>query len=77
MMKVLAYIIENPGVTIDDIAVAVSLALQNGENLKAYVWADAAIKKYPDSPVISALYLTSMRTVGRADDARIYLDTLS
>lgn len=39
MMQVLAYLLEEKDVTESDNAVAISLALQNGENLKAYVWA--------------------------------------
>jgi hypothetical protein len=61
MMKVLAYLLEEPDATDDDAAVAISLALQNGENLKAYVWASNAIKKYPKSAKINALYLTTLR----------------
>jgi Tfp pilus assembly protein PilF len=61
MMKVLAYLLEEPDATDDDAAVAISLALQNGENLKAYVWASNAIKKYPQSAKINALYLTTLR----------------
>ncbi|MFZ2255815.1 MAG: hypothetical protein WAW59_08100 [Patescibacteria group bacterium] len=52
MMKVLAYLLEEADATPDDAMVAISLALQNGENLKAYVWASNAIKKYSDSPSI-------------------------
>jgi hypothetical protein len=77
MMRVLAYLIAEPDVTEDDIAVAISLALQNGENLKAYVWANNALIKYRDSPTIVALSLTSMRLIGKKDDARTYLETLS
>lgn len=63
MMKVLAYLLEEKDATADDAAVAISLALQNGENLKAYVWASNSIKKYPESIQIHALYLTSLRTI--------------
>lgn len=77
MMKVLAYILEEPESTVDDAAVAISLALQSGENLKAYVWSSNAIKKYNDAPSIIALHLTAMRMVGKMDDAELYLSTLS
>ena len=77
MMRVLAYLIAEPDATEDDTAVAISLALQNGENLKAYVWASNALIRYKDSPTIVALSLTSMRLIGKKDDARAYLDTLS
>jgi hypothetical protein len=76
MMRVLAYLIAEPDATEDDTAVAISLALQNGENLKAYVWASNALVKYKDSPTIVALALTSMRLVGKTDDARAYFSTL-
>jgi tetratricopeptide (TPR) repeat protein len=77
MMRVLAYLIAEPDATEDDTAVAISLALQNGENLKAYVWASNALIRHKDSPMIVALSLTSMRLVGKKDDARAYLSTLS
>lgn len=77
MMRVLAYLIAEKDATEDDTAVAISLALQNGENLKAYVWASNALVKYKDSPTIIALSLTSTRLVGKKDDARAYLDRLS
>jgi hypothetical protein len=76
MMRVLAYLIAEKDATEDDTAVAISLALQNGENLKAYVWASNALVKYKDSPTIIALSLTSTRLVGKKDDARAYLDRL-
>ncbi len=65
MMKVLAYLLEEKDATADDASVAISLALQNGENLKAYVWASNAIKRYPDSVSINALYLNSLRKAGK------------
>lgn len=76
MLWVLAYLLEESDATPDDAAVAISLALQSWQNLKAYVWADNSIKKYKDSPTIIALYLTSMRMVGKSQDAQKYLDTL-
>lgn len=76
MLKVLAYIMEDKEATADDAAVAISLALQNWENLKAYVWSNNSIKKYPDSINIVALYLMSMRTSGKFDDIERYLDSL-
>jgi hypothetical protein len=77
MMRVLAYLIAEPDATEDDAAVAISLALQNGENLKAYVWANNALIRYKDSPTIIALSLTSMRLIGKKDDARASLEKLS
>ncbi len=76
MMQVLAYLLEEKDVTESDNAVAISLALQNGENLKAYVWAWNAIKKYPDSAMIAALYITASRMVWKSADATAYLATL-
>lgn len=76
MLKVLAYLLEEPDATADDAAVAISLALQNGENLKAYVWASNAIKKYSDSVSVNALYLTALRTSGKLQDAQEHIYTL-
>lgn len=39
MMKVLSYLTQEPDASVDDFAVAISLALSNGENIRAYVWA--------------------------------------
>lgn len=77
MLTVLAYLLAEPDVSEDDITVAVSLALERGENLKAYVWASNAIKKYPNSEKIAAIYLTSMRTIGRKEAASEYINTLT
>ena len=77
MMKVLAYLLEEPDATDDDAAVAISLALQNGENLKAYVWASNAIKKYPQSAKINALYLTTLRASWKFKEAQDHIYTLS
>lgn len=76
MMKVLAYLLEEKDATADDAAVAISLALQNGENIKAYVWASNAIKKYRDSVIINALYLTALRTSWKLEDAQEHLYSL-
>ena len=76
MLRVLAYLLEEPDSTVDDAAVAISLALERWENLKAYVWSSNAIKKYPSAPSIVALHITTMRRVGKSGDAQAYLDTL-
>lgn len=39
MQKVLAYLLQESDVTEDDYAVAVSLAFEQGENIRAYAWA--------------------------------------
>lgn len=76
MMKVLAYLLEWSNTTPDDAAVAISMALGNWENLKAYVWASNAIKKYPDSSIVIGLYLSSLRTVWKLKEAQEFLYTL-
>lgn len=55
---------------------AISLALQNGENLKAYVWATNAVKRYPDSEQVLSLYITTMRVIGKTQDTLLYIDSL-
>jgi len=76
MLKVLAYLLDEEDATHEDAATAISLALQNGENLKAYVWANSALKKYNDNPNIVSLYLTTLRMIGKPQDALLYIDTL-
>jgi tetratricopeptide (TPR) repeat protein len=73
MMKVLGYLMQEPDVTEDDAAVAISLALAQGENVRAYSWAELALKKYPKSRIVSWLYLTSLRLMGRGEDGLRFL----
>jgi uncharacterized protein HemY len=76
MMKVLGYLLQEEDMTEDDAAVAVSLALQNGENLRAYVWAESAFKKHSMSPILAGLLMNSMRLVGKTQDAEDFVKTL-
>jgi tetratricopeptide (TPR) repeat protein len=76
MLRVLAYLLQEADATEDDAAVAISLALENGENLKAYIWSTDAAKRYQKSPIIAALYMTSMRLVGKPEDAMKYIESL-
>lgn len=77
MMKVLGYLLQEDDATEDDAAVAISLALEEGENMKAYVWAENAFKKYPDSSIVAGLYLTTLRLIGKTIEAKNTLTTLT
>ena len=62
MTKVLGYLLQEPDVTEDDYAVAVSLALKTGENTRAYAWSYAGMEKFPTSKILTPLYLSSLRS---------------
>lgn len=76
MLKVLSYLIQEADVTEDDYAVAISLALREGENIRAYAWAYAGIEKYQNSPILTPLYLTALRVNGKTRDIPPYIATL-
>ncbi|MBC7503517.1 hypothetical protein H7169_00940 [Candidatus Gracilibacteria bacterium] len=77
MLKVLTYLLQESDVTEDDYAVAVSLALREGENIRAYAWSYAAIEKYPQSHLLIPLYLSALRLNGKTQEIPIYIKTLS
>lgn len=76
MMKVLSYLTQEPDASVDDFAVAISLALSNGENIRAYVWAWEGLKKHPNSPIILPLYINALRVLGKVEDAKIVIESL-
>lgn len=77
MLKVLSYLIQEQDVTEDDYAVAISLALREWENTRAYAWSYAAIEKYKDSTVLIPLYLSALRINGKAQEIKSFIHTLS
>lgn len=76
MQKVLAYLLQESDVTEDDYAVAVSLAFEQGENIRAYAWAHQWVQKFPDSKILAPLYMQALRLVGKNHDATRYLGSL-
>jgi predicted Zn-dependent protease len=77
MLKVLSYLLQETDVTADDYAVAISLALREGENIRAYAWSYAGIERYPNSPILIPLYLSSLRLNGKSSEIPDYIHTLS
>lgn len=77
MIKVLSYLISEPDAVEDDFAVAISLAFSRGENARAYVWAMQGLEKFPNSKKLTALYMTSLRIIGRWDEVEWFVATLS
>lgn len=67
MIKVLSYLLQEPDVTEDDFAVAISLALSRGENVRAFAWAQEGMRQFPYSPIVFPLYLSSLRVNGQSD----------
>lgn len=77
MMKVLTYLVQEHDASVDDFAVAISLALSQGENLRAYVWAGDGLKRYPNSPILTPLYVSCLRVIGKSSDAETVIESLS
>lgn len=76
MLKVLSYLLQESDVTEDDYAVAISLALREWENTRAYAWSYAGIEKYKNSLILTPLYLSALRLNGKSNDIPRYIDTL-
>lgn len=76
MLKVLSYLIQESDVTEDDYAVAISLALREWENIRAYAWSYAAIEKYKNSPILTPLYLSALRLNDKASEIPVFVSTL-
>lgn len=76
MMKVLSYLLQEAEVTEDDFAVAISLALHQWENTKAYAWAYTSIEKYKNSTLLIPLYLSALRINGKFHDTIEYVLSL-
>jgi tetratricopeptide (TPR) repeat protein len=77
MTKVLGHLLQESSVTEDDYAVAISLALERGENVRAYVWAGQGLRVYPNSAILAPLLVTALRLIGREDDVRATIESLS
>lgn len=77
MLKVLSYLLQETDVTEDDYAVAISLALRQGENIRAYAWSYAAIIRFPGSQILTPLYISALRLNGRSHEIPSYIQTLS
>ena len=77
MLKVLSYLLQESDITEDDYAVAISLALREGENIRAYAWSYSGIEKYPHSDLLIPLYLSALRLNGRSQEIPEYIKTLT
>ncbi len=77
MKKVLGYLLQEKDVTEDDYAVAISLAFEQGENIRAFAWSHEGMRKFPDSKRLIPLYIESLRLTGKIGDAQKYIDELA
>ena len=77
MLKVLSYLLQESDVTEDDYAVAISLALRQWENIRAYAWSYSAIARFPASQILTPLYISALRLNGRSHEIPPYIQTLS
>lgn len=77
MLKVLSYLIQETDATEDDFAVAISLALYQWENTRAYAWSYTGIDKYKNSILLMPLYLSALRINGKFSDTISYVEALS
>lgn len=76
MIKVLSYLLQSEDVTIDDFAVAISVALDNGEIERAKSWAQEALARFPESDIIRPLLITAYRMNGEANLAKDMFATI-
>ncbi len=74
MIKVLNYLLQEDDALENDFAVGISLSLEKWDIDRAKSWATRWLEKYPNSPVITPLFLSSLRLNGEASGA---LDILS
>lgn len=76
MLKVLSYLIQETDATEDDFAVAISLALHQWENTRAYAWAYTAMDRYKNSVILMPLYLSALRINWKFTDTVTYVEKL-
>ena len=76
MKKVLTYLLQETDVKEDDYAVAISLAIRQGEYVRAYSWAHEGLDTFANSKALTPLYIQSLRLVGRTSDAKLYISNL-
>lgn len=77
MKKVLGYLLQENDVTEDDFAVAISLAVEQEEFLRAYSWAYEGVTLFPDSHILLPLYLQSLRLAGNVHEAQMVIHGLT
>lgn len=76
MTKVLAYLLQEEDASEDDFGVAISLAFETNNLTRAYSWAYAGITKFPNSKILSPLYVQSLRLMKKNSEANIYISRL-
>jgi tetratricopeptide (TPR) repeat protein len=69
MIKVLSYLLAEPDVTEDDYAVGISTAIMDGQYARAESWAKSGLERFPDSHIITPLYIQSLRLLSQTDSA--------
>lgn len=77
MQKVLSYLLQEQDVSEDDFSVAISLALSQGQNSRAYSWAYQWITQFPGSKMLIPLYVQTLRLSWRVSEARSFMTNLS
>ena len=69
MLKVVNYLLQEQDATEDDFAVGISMAIQDGQYTRAVSWSRAGRDRFIDSPLITPLYIQSLRLDGQIDNA--------
>jgi tetratricopeptide (TPR) repeat protein len=77
MLKVLNYLLRSDGVSDDDFAVAVSVALDEWELPKADLWAREGMARFPESQKIAPLAIEALRLKGEYDNASAIIQNTS
>ncbi len=73
MMKVINYLLQEQDATEDDYAVGISLAIQDGQYLRAISWSRLGLDRFIDSPTLTPLYIQALRLNGEIDNASAIL----
>ena len=60
-MKVMNYLLQERDVKEDDYAVAISLALSEGDLVRARTWSLDGMKQFQNSPMLTPLYIETLR----------------
>jgi hypothetical protein len=77
MMKVLNYLLQEPDVTEDDYAVAISTALRESQYVRAESWAREWLEKYRESYHLTPLFIRSLRLQWQLDNASSLIQNTS
>ncbi len=74
LMKVMNYLLQETDVKEDDYAVAISLAISQGDLARGRTWSLDGIKKFQNSVMLTPLYIETLRLLGERDTATMLIE---